>query len=168
VVCLAPRALGDSVRPRRSSGVVVRPLNFTIGDVFTAILPKGCAIACLRAETFGTAEDRQSQITIHMFRGDSASTSAAHPLGTFQITGFPLRPRGKVIVQVTFWADDSGIQLSAKDSSGVSNVALSRVAPEQSFEGAVTRGWFGSAGAGGNYAPASPICRFFRGPQLHR
>ncbi len=30
MVCLAPRALGDSVRPRRSSGVVVRPLNFTV------------------------------------------------------------------------------------------------------------------------------------------
>jgi len=30
VICLAPRAPGDSVRPRRSSGVVVRPLNFTV------------------------------------------------------------------------------------------------------------------------------------------
>jgi hypothetical protein len=30
VVCLAPRALGDSVRPRRLSGVVARPLNFTV------------------------------------------------------------------------------------------------------------------------------------------
>jgi len=32
VVGLAPRAPGDSVRPRRSSGVVVRPLNFTSKD----------------------------------------------------------------------------------------------------------------------------------------
>jgi len=31
VVCLAPRAPGDSVRPRRLCGVVVRPLNFTVG-----------------------------------------------------------------------------------------------------------------------------------------
>ena len=30
MICLAPRALKDSVRPRRSSGVVVRPLNFTV------------------------------------------------------------------------------------------------------------------------------------------
>jgi hypothetical protein len=30
VICLAPRALGDSVRPRRLAGVVVRPLNFTV------------------------------------------------------------------------------------------------------------------------------------------
>jgi hypothetical protein len=30
MVCLAPRAPEDSVRPRRLSGVVVRPLNFTV------------------------------------------------------------------------------------------------------------------------------------------
>jgi hypothetical protein len=30
VVCLAPRASGDSVRPRRSPGVVVRPFNFSV------------------------------------------------------------------------------------------------------------------------------------------
>ena len=30
MVCLAPRAPGDSVRPRRPAGVVVRPLNFTV------------------------------------------------------------------------------------------------------------------------------------------
>jgi hypothetical protein len=30
VVCLAPRAPADSVRPRRLAGVVVRPLNFTV------------------------------------------------------------------------------------------------------------------------------------------
>jgi hypothetical protein len=30
VICLAPRAPGDSVRPRGLSGVVVRPLNFTV------------------------------------------------------------------------------------------------------------------------------------------
>ena len=30
MVCLAPRALWEIVRPRRLSGVVVRPLNFTV------------------------------------------------------------------------------------------------------------------------------------------
>ena len=30
MVCLAPRAPGDSVRPRRLSGASVRPLNFTV------------------------------------------------------------------------------------------------------------------------------------------
>jgi hypothetical protein len=30
VVCLAPRALEDSLRPRRLVGASVRPLNFTV------------------------------------------------------------------------------------------------------------------------------------------
>jgi hypothetical protein len=30
VVRLAPRALGEIVRPRRLAGVVARPLNFTV------------------------------------------------------------------------------------------------------------------------------------------
>jgi hypothetical protein len=37
VVCLAPRAPGDSVRPRRLSGVVVRPLNFTVSCHATTV-----------------------------------------------------------------------------------------------------------------------------------
>jgi hypothetical protein len=38
VVCLAPRAPGDSVRPRRLSGVVVRPLNFTVRGTWLGAL----------------------------------------------------------------------------------------------------------------------------------
>ncbi len=30
LVCLAPRALREIMRPRRSSGVVARPLSFTV------------------------------------------------------------------------------------------------------------------------------------------
>jgi hypothetical protein len=30
VICLAPRVPGEIVGPRRLSGVVVRPLNFTV------------------------------------------------------------------------------------------------------------------------------------------
>ena len=44
MVCLAPRALGDSVRPRRLSDVVVRPLNFTVrGQLAVPILPYGAS-----------------------------------------------------------------------------------------------------------------------------
>ncbi len=47
MVCLAPRALGDSVRPRRSSGVVVRPLNFTV-SLQRDTLTRNSAVATLR------------------------------------------------------------------------------------------------------------------------
>jgi len=46
VVCLAPRAPGDSVRPRRLSGVVVRPLNFTVrGTCLCAVLKRGSPLS---------------------------------------------------------------------------------------------------------------------------
>jgi hypothetical protein len=45
VVCLAPRAPGDSVRPRRPAGVVVRPLNFTVrGTCLCAVLKRDSAL----------------------------------------------------------------------------------------------------------------------------
>jgi len=95
--------------PAISQGALIEAVGIgTIGGVFTVLLPKGCKIPCSISKTFGTAEDRQSQITIDLFRGNSASPSAAHPLGSFRITGLPLQPRGKVIVQVTFMADASG------------------------------------------------------------
>jgi hypothetical protein len=43
VVCLGPRALGDTVRPQRSSGVVVRPLNFTVRGQLAPILTYGAS-----------------------------------------------------------------------------------------------------------------------------
>jgi len=45
VVCLAPRALREIVRPRRLSGVVVRPLNFTVRRRHEAAIP--CSFGCL-------------------------------------------------------------------------------------------------------------------------
>jgi hypothetical protein len=46
VVCLAPRALGDSVRPRRLVGASVRPLSFTVrGPIVT---PYQCVALALR------------------------------------------------------------------------------------------------------------------------
>jgi molecular chaperone DnaK len=116
--------------PAISKGGLIQAIGIgTIGGVLTVILPKGCAIPCSRAETFGTAEDGQTQITIHLFRGDPPSTSAAHLLGTFRITGFPSKLRGQVIVHVTFIADVSGFRLTARDSQGASDLVLSRVAP---------------------------------------
>ena len=46
MVCLAPRALEDSVRPRRLAGASVRPLNFTVrGDA----VPRNRVLAIIGA-----------------------------------------------------------------------------------------------------------------------
>ena len=59
MVCLALRALQDSVRPRRLSGVVVRPLNFTVRGL-------GCFRSCFSAST-----NRFQRCLNHRFRPKS-------------------------------------------------------------------------------------------------
>ena len=61
MVCLAPRALGKSVRPRRRSGVVVRPLNFPVRRrnmtlrLRSALCLMACAIAACGAASAPSA-----------------------------------------------------------------------------------------------------------------
>jgi len=60
VVCLAPRARKDSVRPRRLSGVVVRRLNFTVRRVVQRpqdTLRQLCRIFPLFSPWWDTEED---------------------------------------------------------------------------------------------------------------
>jgi hypothetical protein len=44
VVCLAPRARGESVRPRRPAGVGARPLNFTVRRRFMSRIATGTSV----------------------------------------------------------------------------------------------------------------------------
>ena len=122
--------LVEPASPVVAHGVLTEAVGIgTVGGVITAILPKGCALPCSRTETFGTADDGQSQITIHLFRGTGALAAGATSLGAFQFSAFPSKPRGTVVLRATFLADASGIHLSGKDGSGSSDVVLSRVAP---------------------------------------
>jgi molecular chaperone DnaK len=83
----------------------------------------------LVSKTFSTADDGQPQIRIRLSRGDSSSIAAAHPLGTFQISGFAPAPRGIPSILVKFVADSSGISLRATDNLSASGLVLTRVAP---------------------------------------
>ena len=101
----------------------------TLGGVFTPLLAKGCKIPCSLSQTFSTAEDGQSQILIHLFRGDAPLVKSTHSLGTFQITGISPMPRGEPSIRVEFKAGKGGITLTAMDTKGRSRLSLSRVAP---------------------------------------
>jgi len=101
----------------------------TLGGVLTPLLAKGCKIPCSLSQTFSTAEDGQSQILLHLYRGDAAMAKSAHSLGTFQITGIAPMPRGEPSVRVEFLADTGGITLKATDNQGKSRLSIARVAP---------------------------------------
>ena len=90
----------------------------TLGGVFTPILQAGCSLPCEVTNTFSTAENKQSEIKISLFRGSGRQVSENHSLGSFAILGIPPLPRGKPIIAVTLRASGTDIILIAKDSAG--------------------------------------------------
>jgi molecular chaperone DnaK (HSP70) len=100
----------------------------TLGGVFTPLLERGCALPCEVTQVFGTADDRQTEILIHLFRGTATLVKDAHPLGTFRISGVRALPRGEAQVQVRISASSRGITLAAQEVGATSSVQVTRVA----------------------------------------
>lgn len=110
-----------------ADGVLLEAVGIgTIGGAFAAILPKGCKLPCSASNTFGTAKDGQSDITLHLYRGNSPVVSGAHALGSWRISGFTPGPRGATVVTVTLSVDTSGIHLSATDNHPDTVLAIHR------------------------------------------
>jgi molecular chaperone DnaK (HSP70) len=63
----------------------------TLGGAFTPLLSKGTRLPCAWWGTFSTAEDGQSQLFVHVFRGNTKRADEAVSLGRFEITGMRLR-----------------------------------------------------------------------------
>ncbi len=94
----------------------------TLGGVFTPLLTHGCKIPCSSTQVFSTADDRQSEIKLFLFRGNAKMTRDAHRLGVFVVLGVPPEPRGTPQVAVTFAVEGNQISVSAFDKK--SNRAL--------------------------------------------
>src|SRR5215813_1370597 len=90
----------------------------TVGGVFTPILEAGCSLPCEVTNTFSTAEDKQTEIKISLFRGSGRLVSENYSPGSFAIFGIPPLPRGKPIIAVTLRATGADIILIARDSAG--------------------------------------------------
>jgi len=89
----------------------------TLGGVFTPLLTRGCKIPCSSTQVFSTADDRQSEIKLFLFRGNAKMTKDAHRLGLFVVVGVPTGPRGTPQVAVTFAVKDNQISVSAFDKN---------------------------------------------------
>ncbi len=88
----------------------------TLGGVFTALLPTGCAIPCSTVQTFSTADDNQAGIKLFIYRGKARMVAQARRLGSFEIIGIPLAPRGKPSVRVTISIENGNIVMEAVDA----------------------------------------------------
>jgi molecular chaperone DnaK len=97
----------------------VTPLSLgieTLGGVFTKIIEKNTTIPTKAAQTFSTAEDNQSAVTVHVLQGEREQARYNKSLAKFDLTGIDAAPRGMPQVEVAFDIDANGIlHVSAKD-----------------------------------------------------
>lgn len=99
----------------------VTPLTLgieTMGGVRTPLIEKNTTIPTNASQTFSTAEDNQSAVTIHVLQGEREMAAGNKSLGRFDLTDIPAAPRGTPQIEVTFDIDANGIMhVSAKDKA---------------------------------------------------
>jgi molecular chaperone DnaK len=97
----------------------VTPLSLgieTMGGVMTALIEKNTTVPTKKSQTFSTAEDNQSAVTIHCLQGERKQATGNKSLGQFNLEGIRAAQRGAPQIEVTFDIDADGIlHVSAKD-----------------------------------------------------
>ncbi len=122
----------------------VTPLSLgieTMGSVNTKLIEKNTTIPTSKKETFSTASDNQTEVTIHVLQGEREFASDNRTLGRFNLADIPPAPRGVPQIEVEFNIDANGIlnvtatdkatsksqNIEIKGSSGLSDTEIEQM-----------------------------------------
>jgi len=140
-------AIGAAIQGAVLSGEVkdvvlldVTPLTLsieTLGGVATPIIPANTTIPTKKSQTFTTAADFQTEVTIHIVQGERPFAKDNTSLGMFNLVGIPPAPRGIPKIEVSFDIDANGIlNVTAKDlgtgkQQGITITASTKISKEE-------------------------------------
>ena len=151
VVAVGASIQGAILNNEKGAGDIVlldvTPLTLgieTMGGVMTKLIDANSTIPCKKSETFSTAVDNQTAVTIHVLQGERPMASQNKSIGQFNLEGIAPARRGVPQIEVTFDIDANGIlNVSAKDkatgkeqairieaSSGLSEEEINRMKAE--------------------------------------
>ncbi|SDE92492.1 molecular chaperone DnaK [Bacteroidales bacterium KHT7] len=99
----------------------VTPLSMgieTLGGVMTKLIDANTTIPCKKSETFSTAADNQTAVTIRVLQGERPMANDNKQIGIFNLEGIAPARRGVPQIEVSFDIDANGIlKVSAKDKA---------------------------------------------------
>ncbi len=121
-------AVGAAIQAAVLSGDVkdvllldVTPLSLgieTLGGVMNTLIDKNTTIPAKKQQTYSTADDNQTAVTIHVLQGERKQAAQNKSLGRFDLSDIPPAPRGMPQIEVSFDIDANGIlNVSAKDKA---------------------------------------------------